>query len=356
MIDGVGTRCGEVLLRVDGLWNGQCMITAFCSDQGACVNAKDKKFMTSETLFDEINEAKANKPKNKNIEASQTLYDESNEAKVSMDHIYDQPDPRAYFRELKVLDYVIPDSAKLIFQTLISRLKRRRGDTVHVLDLGCSYGVNAAILKYKQTMPELYEQWGQKSLAGATLGELAKYGKHLYGAIDDSEDVTIIGLDQAENAVDFAENIGLLNGGLSVNLETEPLPSETGVDLGAVDLVTSTGCVGYITEKSFDRLLPAIEPGHRPWFANFVLRMFPFDNIAKTLGKQGYVTEKLEGRTFVQRQFASAREQEEVIDRLRDRGIDPNAEEKGGCLLAEFYLSRPAKDVTAEPIEHLFAS
>jgi len=148
----------------------------------------------------------------------------------------------------------------------------------------------------------------------------------------------------------------LLNGVLSVNLETEPLPSEADVDLGAVDLVTSTGCVGYIAEKSFDQMLPAIEPGPRPWFANFVLRMFPFDNIAKTLGEQGYVTEKLAGRTFVQRRFASAREQGEVIDRLRDQGLDPTAEEKGGCLLAEFYLSRPARDTAAEPLEDLFAS
>lgn len=287
---------------------------------------------------------------------SETLFDEINEAKVSMDHIYDQPDPRAYFRELKKLDYIIPDSAKLIFQTLISRLKRRRCGTVHVLDLGCSYGINAAILKFDQTMPELYEQWGKDNLAEATIGEVAKYGKHLYSAIEDPEDVTVIGLDQADNAVEFAEKIGLLDGGLSANLETEPLPGETGVDLGAVDLVTSTGCVGYITEKSFDRLLPAIEPGHRPWFANFVLRMFPFDNIANTLGEQGYVTEKLESRTFVQRQFASAREQEEVIDRLRDQGIDPAAEEEGSCLLAEFYLSRPAKDAAAEPIGDLFAS
>jgi len=287
---------------------------------------------------------------------SETVYDEINEAKVSMDHIYDQPDPRAYFRELRKLDYAIPDSAKPIFQKLISRLKHRSGDTVHVLDLGCSYGVNAALLKHNQTMSELYEQWGQESLARATPGEVAEYGQHLYGAIDDPEDVEVIGLDQADNAVDFAEKIGLLNDGLSINLETEPLPGETDVDLGAVDLVMSTGCVGYITEKSFDRLLPAIEKGHPPWFANFVLRMFPFDKIAETLGKRGYVTEKLVGRTFVQRRFASAGEQKEVIDRLHDQGIDSTGEEEGGCLLAEFYLSRPAKDVTAESIEHLFAA
>ena len=197
---------------------------------------------------------------------------------------------------------------------------------------------------------------GGESLARATPGEVAEYGQHLYSAIDDSEDVEVIGLDQADNAVDFAEKIGLLDDGLSINLETEPLSGETDIDLGAVDLVTSTGCVGYITEKSFNRLLPAIEPGNRPWFANFVLRMFPFDNIAETLSERGYVTEKLVDRTFVQRRFASADEKKEVIDLLRDQGIDSTEEEEGGCLLAEFYLSRPAEDVTAKSIEHLFAA
>ena len=285
---------------------------------------------------------------------SGAVYGEINKAKTNMDSIYDQLDPRAYFRELKKFDYVIPDSAKPIFKKLISRLKHRSGGTVHVLDLGCSYGITAALLKHDQTMSELYEQWGQERLARATPEEVIKYGQYFYGAIDDLGDVEVIGLDRADNAVDFAEKIGLLNDGLSVNLEIEPLPSEMDVNLGIVDLVTSTGCVGYITEKSFDRLLPAIEPGHRPWLANFVLRMFPFDNIAETLRERGYVTEKLEGRTFVQRRFASVGEKKEVIDLLCDLGVDPGGEEEEDCLLAEFYLSRPAKSVTAEPIEHLF--
>ena len=75
-------------------------------------------------------------------------FEKINEAKANMDHIYDQSDPRAYFRELKKLGYGIPGAAKPIFQKLISHLRHRPNDTVHVLDLGCSYGVNAALLKH----------------------------------------------------------------------------------------------------------------------------------------------------------------------------------------------------------------
>ena len=75
-------------------------------------------------------------------------FEEINGAKATMDHIYNQHDPRAYFRELTKLDYAIPGRAKPVFQKLIRHLQERRDEMVSVLDLGCSYGVNAALLKH----------------------------------------------------------------------------------------------------------------------------------------------------------------------------------------------------------------
>ncbi len=285
-----------------------------------------------------------------------TAFEEINEAKANMDHIYDQPDPRAYFRELQKIGYVIPGLAKPIFQKLISHLQRRRNKSVHMLDLGCSYGVNAALLKHDLSMPELYEHWGQKALVEATPEEVATDDRRFFGNLDTHEDISVIGLDQAESAVAFAEEAGLLDEGLAVNLETGPLPEAATEDLELVDLVTSTGCVGYVTEKSFERLLPAMTQGRSPWMGNFVLRMFPFDSIEETLKDWGYVTEKLERRTFVQRRFTSAEEQEQVLEQLRERGIDPTGKETEGHLLAEFYLSRPADEVAEAPIERLLAA
>jgi SAM-dependent methyltransferase len=283
-------------------------------------------------------------------------FDEINEAKANMDFVYDQSDPRAYFRELKKLGYAIPSAAKPIFQKLIGHLQRRQDDTVHVLDLGCSYGVNAALLKHDLSMPQLYQHWGQKRLADATPEEVIEYDQRFFADLDEPEDIEVIGLDVAENAVAFAEEVGLLDEGLAINLETEPLPASAEEKLAPVDLVTSTGCVGYVTEKSFERLLPAITRDRQPWIANFVLRMFPFDAIEETLSGWGYITEKLEGQTFVQREFASTEEQGQVLEQLRDEGIDPAGKEAEGNLLAEFYLSRPIKDAAEVPIERLFAA
>ncbi len=280
-------------------------------------------------------------------------FEEINEAKANLDGIYDQPDPREYFRKLKPLRYGIPGAAKPIFQKLISHLRRRQRETVHVLDLGCSYGVNAALLKHDLSMPELYEHWGQDKLTEATPEEVVEYDRRYFGSLPEAKDIEVIGLDQAEHAIEFAEKVGLIDEGLAVNLETEPLPGTVRQELAPVDLVTSTGCVGYVTEKTFERLLPAVTQGRPPWLANFVLRMFPFEPIAEMLKERGYATEKLEGRVFVQRKFASDEEQEQVLEQLREQGIDPAGKEAEGHLLAEFYLSRPVNEAAATPIEQL---
>jgi len=283
-------------------------------------------------------------------------FEESNEAKADMDCIYVQPDPRAYFRELQKLDYAIPGGAKPIFQKLISQLQRQRNDAVHVLDLGCSYGVNAALLKHDLSMPELYEHWGQKELVEATTEEVVASDQRFFDNLDEHRDISVTGLDQAESAIAFAKEAGLLDEGLAVNLETESLPEAAVENLAQVDLMISTGCVGYVTEKSFERLLPAVTQGQSPWIGNFVLRMFPFDSIEETLKDWGYMTEKLEGRTFVQRHFASTEEQDQVLEQLRKQGIDPVGKETEGHLLAEFYLSRPATEVAEGPIGELLAA
>ena len=59
------------------------------------------------------------------------------------------------------------------------------------------------------------------------------------------------GLDQADPAITYAEKSGLLDKAISANLETEQLPALAKKDLASVDLVTSTGADGYVTDKSF---------------------------------------------------------------------------------------------------------
>ena len=64
--------------------------------------------------------------------------------------------------------------------------------------------------------------------------------------------------------------------------------------IAGTDLMISTGCVGYLSSKSFDRLLSAIE-GPRPWFALFVQRTEAFDDLRTYFEGCGMRVEKLEG-------------------------------------------------------------
>lgn len=280
-----------------------------------------------------------------------------NEAKFDMGSIYDRPDPRAYFSTLQELDYAIPAKAKPLFQKLISRLRCQRGqEEVCVLDLGCSYGVNAALLKHDLSMDELYDHWTQEELARATREEVVEMGQQFFSELEEPEDLKVIGIDQAENAVAFAEEIGLVDEGLPIDLERETLPVDVRDEIVPVDLMISTGCVGYVTEKSFERLMQPLTERRPAWIANFVLRMFPFDGIEKALGRWGYRTEKLDGRYFKQRRFVSAEEQEQVVEQLRSQDVDPTGLEAEGQFVAEFYLSRPEAEARALPLRQLLAA
>jgi len=288
--------------------------------------------------------------------SSDLEFGDINEAKANLDHIYNELDPRAYFRELKKLDYAIPEVAKPVFQTLIDALQQRRDDPIQVLDLGCSYGINAALLKHDLSIDELYDRWGGKDVSKVATEEIIARDQRFFADLETPDGLDVVGIDVAEKAISYGEEVGLLDESFAVNLETEPLSPVAKEELASVDLVTSTGCVGYVTEKSFDRMLPAMESGQKPWFANFVCRMFPFDAIEGCLGEWGYVTEKLENKTFLQRHFASVDEQEQVIEQLRDQGVDPTGLEDEGDLLAEFYLSRPKADAAALPIDRLLGT
>ncbi|MDE0411907.1 MAG: class I SAM-dependent methyltransferase [Gammaproteobacteria bacterium] len=277
-----------------------------------------------------------------------------NEAKHRMDHIYDHCDPRLYCSTLEDLNYSIPDSAKLICQALIEQLREvRNRDTVHVVDLGCSYGINAALLRYDLSMEDLYARWDMDHRAEDSCREIIRSDQEFFENMHQDGKLEIIGIDSARNAVNFAEETGLVDTGLAVDLESEPVSEPVEDGLASTDLLMSTGCVGYVTEKSFERLMPAVSREPPAWIANFVLRIFPYQPIQDCLASWGYETEKLEDRTFLQRRMASPDEQEKVIRQLRDRNIDPSGQEADGNLVAEFFLSRPTEEVQQQPLHQL---
>jgi hypothetical protein len=275
--------------------------------------------------------------------------------KISLDHIYTEPDPRAYFSTLRELDYNIPELAKPHFSRLVAEYRNaRRVPVPTVVDIGCSYGINAALLKFGATMDELYDRYGGREARGLTRGallsrdrELARSGgaaSHDAASAESAPGETagrvrFIGLDASENALSYALEAGFLDGAVHADLEDGDPTADQAAQLARADLVVSTGCLGYVTERTIARVVEAAGD-RRPWMAHFILRMFPFDPIADTLAAAGYETVRREG-LFRQRRFATDEEQAQVLETLADAGVDPSGVETGGWLYAGLYVSRP---------------
>ncbi|MEV6276897.1 class I SAM-dependent methyltransferase [Nocardia sp. NPDC051832] len=258
--------------------------------------------------------------------------------KASFDDIYHRPDPRDYYTRLADLDYRIPELAKPHFQKQIRECRAATGtDTLTVLDIGCSYGVNAALLRLDTGMRGLAEYYGDAS--EFERADLIARDRARLAADDRLPGVRFLGMDAARPALAYAHAAGLLHDTVHADLETSEPTDEQRRTLASADLVISTGCIGYVTEKTLARIASA-HPHRPPWMAHFVLRMFDFTPIAAALSVLGYRTECVSGM-FEQRRFASPDEQAQVLDVLSAKGIDTAEYESQGRLYANLYLSRP---------------
>ena len=276
-----------------------------------------------------------------------------NEGKMDFSDLYTSRDPRNYFKYLGQLDYIIPHLAQPIFDQVIRARRERQDGPVTVLDLGCSYAINGALMKYALDYEALRQRYTVPTLQGLNSEEVLGLDRHFYQSWPQNPGVRVIGLDISENAIRYALSCGLLDHGLAIDLETrDPTPAEADI-LADVDIIVSTGCIGYVTSKTFARVLKALRPGRAPWVASFVLRMFPFDNIEATLSAHGLVTEPYEGATFVQRRFANREEMEATIRAVEARGIDTYGYEADGLFHAELFISRSPGEIERKPIQKL---
>ena len=264
-------------------------------------------------------------------------YDDT--GKVSFDHIYDQPDPRAYFNTLRRLDYCIPQLARRYFMRLLIRRVSSHGGPATMLDIGCSYGINAALLRCGLTMDDLYHRYCDGDAPSLPTGALVARDQQAVRSRNYLPNTRFVGLDVSLPALSYATEAGFLDDAVHGDLEAGTLTAAQSQQLAAVDLIVSTGCIGYVTSTTLSQVLEAND-GRGPWLAHFVLRMFPFEPVADCLAGYGYETIGYE-RVFRQRRFASVQEQALVLDTLAEVGVDSRGLEADGWLYARLFLSCP---------------
>ncbi|WP_412075771.1 hypothetical protein ACLF6K_07860 [Streptomyces xanthophaeus] len=271
---------------------------------------------------------------------------------TSFEQIYDRPDPRDFFRDLGRWEYQTPHHAQGVFRRLAAaRTRADGGGPLAVLDICCSYGINAALLNHDLTLEELSAHYTSPQAAALTTAELIERDRAYFAARRRPDAVRMIGLDRAANAIGYALAVGLLDEGFAEDLEEDPPGAALLKAAQTVGLITVTGGASFLSPRTFRPLLSA---AHREvWVAAFVLRTGCYQSIADGLTPFGLVTEKAEAPTYRQRRFTSAQEQQHAVDAVTALGEDPRGKESDGYYHTAFHLSRPAHDAAALPLPAL---
>lgn len=278
-------------------------------------------------------------------------YAQINSSKANFDQIYTQADPRSYFTALGALDYMIPDLAAPILNQLLSARATRRERPQKVLDVGCSYGINAALHRFPLNFSTLRRRYTRHEMTQLNAQALRHFDRLYYSSWPDVGQAAFIGLDNSRSAIEYARDVGLIEHGIVANLERDPLAPQDAEIVQQADVIMSTGCIGYVTDRTYHALLGAMK--RKPWVISFVLRMFPYEPMARVLAEHGLVTERLAGTTFAQRRFRDEDEFEHTLQVLRTLGISTESVEGHGLFYAELYVSRPEADVRAAPLSEI---
>ncbi|PZH02130.1 hypothetical protein C1I97_21870 [Streptomyces sp. NTH33] len=262
--------------------------------------------------------------------------------KSRFDDIYDRPDPRAYFSRLAPLEYEIPHHAQPVFRQVAAEraaVDDGRPRKSVVLDLCCSYGINAALLNHDVTLAEMYERYTSRTARTMSTAELIAWDKEFYAQRRRPDAVAVIGLDVSAPAVHYALAVGLLDAVFTDDLEQGPPSPRLSRALAEAGLITLTGGGSYVTARTFAALLDSVR---RPmWVSAFVLRTVSYDPVVRTLAAHGLRTTVDPSRTYPQRRFTDVREQQYAIAAVRALGGDPAGREQAGRFHTLRYESRP---------------
>ncbi|WP_221467042.1 hypothetical protein [Saccharopolyspora phatthalungensis] len=275
------------------------------------------------------------------------------EARTGFEHVYDQPDPRGYFRALTPFGYQTPHHAQAVFRRLVAALTRHNaGRPVTVLDICCSYGINAALLNHDVSLADLQARYTGPDITTLSVEELVTADRRFYGArrYPAGRRTRVVGLDAARNAIDYARAVGVMDAGFAENLETAPASAALLAATRDVRLITVTGGASFLSHSTFQ---PLLDNAERPvWVAAFVLRTGTYQPIADALANCGLVTET-SSHTVLQRRFTGPAEERYAIDAVVAAGHDPSGKETDGAFHATLHLSRPPADIAAIPLSTL---
>ncbi|MCV0410389.1 hypothetical protein [Nitrosopumilus sp.] len=263
--------------------------------------------------------------------------------KKDFTNIYTQKFPNAYLKEMKRLDYRIPDKTKPLYLSIAKQLYKKLSKKINIMDIGSSYGINSALMKYDLKMSELDDFFLEQEPS-------IEQSKQIFENLSYDDTLDFYQIDISEPALKFSENMGLCKKGICVNLESGNLPIK---DIPRSDMIIATGCIGYIGYKAFSNLFELIKKQQSesdlgfldkdPVFAFSVLRIFDMDKIENTFDHYDYSLVKSDLKPIRQRRFSDSEEKHKTISLLHSKGIDTKWLEDDGHFYADFYIASPKR-------------
>jgi carnitine O-acetyltransferase len=271
------------------------------------------------------------------------------EAKTSFDDVYTSPTPHAYIALMAKNGYEIGEQARPYCATAAELLREHNGDAwpVQMLDVGCSYGIGSAFVKYGCSFDEM-------------VAFFATRAPHEYHAACEAMrlwlniappacDVRAVGLDSSQPAIRFAVDAGLLDGGIARDFERPDVSAteDESAWFRSCNLLISTGAIGYVMERTLDIVLQHLGedyPGDvGPFAVVTILRMFDSDSIGRVFEEHGFTFQSVPGVRLPQRRFTDAEERQKVLLLLHDHGIDTRGWEDRGKLYADLFIAAPCQ-------------
>jgi len=274
-------------------------------------------------------------------------YETANEAKANFDEVYTAPTPHAYVALMANNGYEIGERARPYCAAAVELLQEHNGGIwpVQMLDVGCSYGIGSAFVKYGCSFDEMVAFFSSR--APREYHAACEAVRMWLNITSPASDVRAVGLDSSEPAIRFAIDAGLLDGGIARDFERpDVVPTdEDNSWFRSCNLLIGTGAIGYVTDRTLDMVLRHLGkdyPGATgPFAVVTILRMFDPSPIEDVFEAHGFAFGAVPGIRLPQRRFTDAKERRDVLAVLHDRGIDTSEWEDRGKHYADLFIAAP---------------
>ena len=272
-------------------------------------------------------------------------YDTENRAKTCFDDVYTAPTPHAYIAMMAKNGYEIGEQARPYCIAAVELLRENNEDAwpVQMLDIGCSYGMGSAFVKYNCSFDEMVAFFSTRAPQEPYAASEAM--RAWLNVTPTPYDVRCVGLDSSKPAIRFAMRAGLLDGGITRDFENPDITpnAEECSWLRSCNILISTGAIGYVTDRTMDYVVRHAGKDHPSEFGPFavltILRMFDATPIKNVFVKHGFRFEKVPEVMLPQRRFTDENERKSVLRILHDKSIDTSEWEEKGKQFAELFIA-----------------